>query len=65
MVNKWKSCPTGAKHKELTHRYTKLLNQRNPLWSKSGVAGEGKLVSTPKFHFWGKCIMTITNIHSD
>ena len=28
----------------------------------SGVAGEGKVVSVPKFHSWGKCTMPLTNI---
>ena len=31
----------------------------------SGVAGEGKVVSIPKFHSWGKCTMPLTNINSD
>ena len=32
-----------------------------------GVAGEGKVVGVPKskFHSWGKCTMTLTNINSD
>ena len=29
------------------------------------VAGEGKVVGVPKFHTWGKCTMTLTNINSD
>ena len=32
---------------------------------EGGVAGEGRLVGEPKFHSWGKCTMTLTNIHSD
>ena len=31
----------------------------------SVVAGEGKVVSIPKFHSWGKCTMPLTNIRSD
>ena len=31
----------------------------------SGVAGEGRVVGIPKFHFWGKCTMPLTNINSD
>ena len=31
----------------------------------SGVAGEGRVVGVPKFHSWGKCIMSLTNINSD
>ena len=31
----------------------------------SGVAGEGRVVGVPKFHSWGKCTMTLTNISSD
>ena len=30
-----------------------------------GVAGEGRVVDVPKFHSWGKCTMTLTNINSD
>ena len=30
-----------------------------------GVAGEGRVVGVPKFHSWGKCTMTLTNINSD
>ena len=30
-----------------------------------GVAGEGRIVGIPKFHSWGKCTMTLTNINSD
>ena len=30
----------------------------------SGVAGEGRVVSVPKFHSWGKCTMSLTNINS-
>ena len=33
--------------------------------SDSGVAGEGRVVGVPKFHFWGKCTMPLTNINSD
>ena len=29
------------------------------------VAGEGRVVGVPKFHSWGKCTMTLTNINSD
>ena len=32
---------------------------------EGGVAGEGKVVGVPKFHFWGKCTMPLTNINSD
>ena len=32
---------------------------------ESGVAGEGRVVGVPKFHFWGKCTMPLTNINSD
>ena len=32
---------------------------------EGGVAGEGKLVRVPKFHYWGKCTMPLTNIQSD
>ena len=32
---------------------------------ESGVAGEGKLVSVPKFDSLGKCTMLLTNIQSD
>ena len=31
----------------------------------SGVAGEGRVVGVPKFHSWGTCTMTLTNINSD
>ena len=31
----------------------------------SGVAGEGRVVSVPKFHSWGKYTMPLTNINSD
>ena len=31
----------------------------------SGVAGEGRVAGIPKFHFWGKCTMPLTNINSD
>ena len=31
----------------------------------SGVAGEERVVGIPKFHSWGKCTMTLTNINSD
>ena len=31
----------------------------------SGVAGEGRVVSIPKFYSWGKCTMPLTNINSD
>ena len=30
-----------------------------------GVAGEGRVVSVPKFHSWGKCTVLLTNINSD
>ena len=30
-----------------------------------GVAGEGRVVSVPKFHSWGKCTMILINIKSD
>ena len=30
-----------------------------------GVAGEERVVGTPKFHSWGKCTMPLTNINSD
>ena len=30
-----------------------------------GVAGEGRVVGVSKFHSWGKCTMTLTNINSD
>ena len=30
-----------------------------------GVAGEGRVVSVPKFHSWGNCTMPLTNINSD
>ena len=32
---------------------------------EGGVAGEGKVVGVPKFHFWGKCTMPLTKINSD
>ena len=32
---------------------------------EGGVAGEGRVVGLPKFHSWGKCTMTLTNISSD
>ena len=32
---------------------------------EGGVAGEGRVVSLPKFHSWGKCTMPSTNINSD
>ena len=28
----------------------------------SGVAGEGRVVGVPKFHSWGKCTVTLTNM---
>ena len=31
----------------------------------SGVAGEGRVVGTPKLYSWGKCTMPLTNINSD
>ena len=31
----------------------------------SGAAGEGRVVSIPKFYSWGKCTMPLTNINSD
>ena len=31
----------------------------------SAVAGEGRVASIPKFHFWGECTMPLTNINSD
>ena len=31
----------------------------------SGVAGEGRVVSLPKFHSWGKCAIALMNINSD
>ena len=31
----------------------------------SGVAGEGRVVDIPKFHSWGKCTMSLTNINSE
>ena len=30
-----------------------------------GVAGEERVVGIAKFHSWGKCTMTLTNINSD
>ena len=30
-----------------------------------GQAGEGRVVALPKFHSWGKCTMTLTNIDSN
>ena len=30
----------------------------------SGVAGDGRVAGIPKFHFWGKCTMPLTNINS-
>ena len=30
-----------------------------------GVSGEGRVVGVPKFHYWGKCTMLLTNIQSD
>ena len=32
---------------------------------EGGVAGEGRVVGVPKFHSWGKCTMSLTNINSD
>ena len=32
---------------------------------EGGVASEGKVVGVPKFHSWGKCTMSLTNINSD
>ena len=32
---------------------------------EGGVASEGKVVSVPKFHSWGECTMSLTNINSD
>ena len=32
---------------------------------EGGVAGEGSVVGLPKFHFWDKCTMPLTNINSD
>ena len=31
----------------------------------SGVAGKGRVVGILKFHSWGKCIVSLTNINSD
>ena len=33
--------------------------------SDSGVAGEGRVVGVPKFHFCGKYTIPLTNINSD
>ena len=30
-----------------------------------GVAGEGRVARVPKFHSWGKCIISLMNINSD
>ena len=32
---------------------------------EGGVAGEEKLVGTPKFHSWGNYTMPLTNVQSD
>ena len=32
---------------------------------EGGVAGEGRVVGLPKFHFWGKCATPLKNINSD
>ena len=32
---------------------------------EGGVAGEGRVVGVPTFHFWGKCTMPLTNVNSD
>ena len=32
---------------------------------EGGIAGEGRVVGLPKFHSWGKCTMSLTNINSD
>ena len=31
----------------------------------SGIAGEGRVASIPKFHSWGKYTMPLMNISSD
>ena len=47
-----------------SHKRKKLLQES--LWGVTGgVAGEGCVVGVPKFHFWEKCIMPLTNINSD
>ena len=33
--------------------------------AEGGVAGEGRVVGIPKFHFWGMCTMPFTDINSD
>ena len=33
--------------------------------SDVGVAGEGRVVSVPRFHSWDKCTMSLTNINLD
>ena len=32
---------------------------------EGGVAGEGRVVGVPKFHFWGMCTMSLMNLNSD
>ena len=31
---------------------------------EGGVAGEGRVVGVPKFHFWGMCTMLLMNLNS-
>ena len=31
---------------------------------KGGVAGEGRVVGVPKFHFWGMCTLLLMNLNS-
>ena len=48
-------CMTLCKHEILSH--TSVRNE-------GGTAGERKLVGVPKFLFWGKCAMLLTNVQS-
>ena len=43
----------------------KRKNRFGSRWEGDGGAGEGRVVGAPKFHSWGECTMTLTNINSD
>ena len=57
------------------HRYIECMmsyKRKNRFGSRcegvciyGGIAGEGRVVGIPMFHFWGKCTMPLTNINSD
>ena len=50
---------TGCKGLVWRSQFARLVR------GEDGVAGVGKVVGVPRFHFWGKCTMLLTNINSD